>query len=303
MQGWRNTMEDEHLAIIDFYKPIETTANSEDSQYSLFAVFDGHGGRDVAQLAKQNLPSILANSPEWRSGDIRSALSAAFLSLDSILDRNRFSSIGSTAVVAVLQTTSTSRKIFLANAGDSRAVLCKRGVASLLTTDHKPGLPDEKQRIEKAGGRVVNGRVNMSLNLSRCLGDFSYKDPLLAPDRQIISAVPDVFEIELSDEDEFLVLGCDGVWELQSIQQVCDFIKAELGSERRLSDVVGDLLEAACSPNIKQASGLGLDNLTGVLVYFRPGLPLLPDSPEKPMVNGAQVSSSSSDEEDREFDA
>jgi serine/threonine protein phosphatase PrpC len=69
----------------------------------------------------------------------------------------------------------TKHAYYVANIGDSRAVLCRNGQPVPLSTDHKPDLPSERNRIEKAGGFVTDGRVNGTLNLSRSFGDFEYK--------------------------------------------------------------------------------------------------------------------------------
>lgn len=100
---------------------------------------------------------------------------------------------GATAIVAVL----TGRVLTVANAGDSRAVLCRAGGATLpLSFDHKPQQEVEMTRITKAGGFVNHfGRVNGNLNLSRSLGDLKYKQvPGISPPEQIITAEPDIVQ-------------------------------------------------------------------------------------------------------------
>lgn len=85
---------------------------------------------------------------------------------------------GCTASVLLI----TKTDIYTANAGDSRTVLCKKGKAKDLSEDHKPELPSERNRIERANGYVEDKRVNGMLALSRALGDFEYKsNPLLKP--------------------------------------------------------------------------------------------------------------------------
>ena len=92
---------------------------------------------------------------------------------------------GSTCVVAVLR----GDKLVVANAGDSRAVLCRQGQAVEMSRDHKPMDEDERARIQKAGGFVQEGRVNGSLALSRAIGDLEYKQSkTLPPDEQIVTA-------------------------------------------------------------------------------------------------------------------
>ena len=78
---------------------------------------------------------------------------------------------GTTAVIVLM----TKDRYYVANIGDSRAVLCREGKAIPLSTDHKPDLPSEHNRIEKAGGTITQGRINGSLNLSRAFGDYTYK--------------------------------------------------------------------------------------------------------------------------------
>lgn len=85
----------------------------------------------------------------------------------------------------------------MANAGDSRAVLAKTSgskfVAVDMSVDHKPDLPEEKNRIEKAGGFVEDNRVKGILNLSRSLGDLEYKNDSSLPLKdQMITAMPDI---------------------------------------------------------------------------------------------------------------
>jgi protein phosphatase 2C family protein 2/3 len=81
---------------------------------------------------------------------------------------------------------------------------------TLLTSAFSPCV-DEKNRITAAGGFVDFGRVNGNLALSRAIGDFEFKKSAeLPPESQIVTAFPDVSEHELTDDDEFLVLACDG---------------------------------------------------------------------------------------------
>ena len=86
------------------------------------------------------------------------------------------SAAGCTATVVLV----TPMELYCANAGDSRSVMCERGQAVELSYDHKPDLPSERSRIVKAGGEVMEGRVNGMLALSRAIGDFDYK-PITPP--------------------------------------------------------------------------------------------------------------------------
>lgn len=99
-------------------------------------------------------------------------------------------SIGCTANVILLD---KMKKVYAANAGDSRCVLARGGKAVPLSFDHKPDDEGELKRIEKAGSVVTEGRVDGNLNLSRALGDLKYKtNKDLKPEEWPITAYPDV---------------------------------------------------------------------------------------------------------------
>ncbi|CAL9188957.1 unnamed protein product, partial [Musa hybrid cultivar] len=116
---------------------------------------------------------------------------------------------GSTACVAVIR----NNQLIVANAGDSRCVLSRKGQAISLSTDHKPYLVEEKERIVKAGGFIQAGRINGSLNLTRAIGDMEFKQNKFLPaEKQVVTCNPDINIVELCDDDEFLILACDGVW-------------------------------------------------------------------------------------------
>lgn len=116
--------------------------------------------------------------------------------------------VGCTANVVLI----TPKAFICANAGDSRSVLCRDGKAVALSEDHKPESPIEEARIKKAGGVITMGRVNGGLNLTRSMGDFDYKRKPLPYDEQMITCKPDIGTFERQKGDEFILLGCDGIW-------------------------------------------------------------------------------------------
>lgn len=126
--------------------------------------------------------------------------------------------------------------LYVANAGDSRSVLCRQNGDRFenfdMSVDHKPDNTDEKKRIEKAGGFVSDGRVNGNLNLSRALGDLEYKrDDKLKSHEQLIIAVPDVKVEALTKNDRFLLMGCDGVFETLNHQELINVINEQLKTD------------------------------------------------------------------------
>ncbi|XP_076755831.1 protein phosphatase 1G isoform X2 [Xylocopa sonorina] len=176
---------------------------------------------------------------------------------------------GCTAVVAVLK----GNELYVANAGDSRCVLCRDGQAVELSLDHKPEDKPEMERIVKAGGKVTaDGRVNGGLNLSRALGDHAYKQNAeLPPQEQMISALPDVRHITIEPEkDEFMVLACDGIWNFMSSQDVVQFIHSRLTQNyNKLSNICEELFDHCLAPDTG-GDGTGCDNMTAVIVRFNP---------------------------------
>ncbi|KAK1576125.1 hypothetical protein Q3G72_011152 [Acer saccharum] len=170
---------------------------------------------------------------------------------------------GSTACVAVIR----NKQLVVANAGDSRCVLSRKGQAHNLSKDHKPDLEVEKDRILKAGGFIQVGRVNGSLNLARAIGDVEFKQNKTLPaEKQIVTANPDINIVELSDDDEFLVLACDGIWDCMSSQQLVNFVRDQLSTTNKLSVICERVFDRCLAPT---AGGEGCDNMTMILVQFK----------------------------------
>ncbi|KAK4401120.1 putative protein phosphatase 2C 60 [Sesamum angolense] len=184
---------------------------------------------------------------------------------------------GSTACVAIVR----ENRLVVANAGDSRCVISRKGQAYNLSRDHKPDLEVERDRILKAGGFIHAGRVNGSLNLARAIGDMEFKQNKFLPaEKQIVTADPDINIVELCDDDEFVVLACDGIWDCMSSQQLVDFILEQLKSESKLSLVCEKVLDRCLAPST--AGGEGCDNMTMILVQFKKPIQSGATSDEKP---------------------
>ncbi|CAD6918117.1 unnamed protein product [Tilletia controversa] len=109
------------------------------------------------------------------------------------------------------------RVLYTGNVGDARAVLSRAGQAVRLTYDHKGSDPQETERIQGAGGYVMNNRVNGVLAVTRSLGDSSMKDFVLG--------APYTTETTLEADDTFLIVACDGLWDVAEDQEAVDLIK------------------------------------------------------------------------------
>ena len=164
---------------------------------------------------------------------LESALRESFLEIDHEmrakvdLPEAQLEQTGCTAVAAVL----TPRVVVCAWVGDSRCVVGTHGGDAggtvSLSSDHKPQHEKENERIQSGGGHVFRGRVNGMLAVSRALGDYFYKaNAELPPEKQLVSCVPDSRVHARHDADEFVILACDGVWDVCTNEQACAFVRA-----------------------------------------------------------------------------
>ncbi|KAF6216960.1 hypothetical protein GE061_001311 [Apolygus lucorum] len=260
MQGWRVEMEDAHH--------VRTGLGPGLEDWSFFAVFDGHAGATVSAHCADQLLECIVNSEEFKQSKFSEAIRMGFLKLDNTLrTKPEFAcgqdKAGSTAVCALV----SPKQVFIANCGDSRAIICRKGKADFSTQDHKPMLPAERERIQKAGGTVMIQRVNGSLAVSRALGDYEYKNVEgRGPCEQLVSPEPEVFIQDRDEEnDEFLVLACDGIWDVMSNENVCDYVQSLLLITDDLEHITNQVIDTCLYKGSR-------DNMSIVLVTF-PGAP------------------------------
>ena len=159
------------------------------------------------------------------------------------------------------------KKMYFANAGDSRVVLCKNGNAIAMSTDHKPELESEKDRIYKADGWITDGRVKGNLNLTRGLGDLDYKqNKKLKPEEQMITSNPDIKIEDFSNDVDFIIIGCDGIWDCLTNQQACDFVKNRYNNQEKLSKIIEEMMDSICANDLYNETGVGCDNMTCMII-------------------------------------
>ncbi|KAK9889751.1 hypothetical protein WA026_007133 [Henosepilachna vigintioctopunctata] len=205
LKNSRRKMEDRHIVVHDL-NTIFTKQDATPSHY--YAVFDGHDGEDAAVYSANHLHQFLAESTNFIT-EPEQALRDAFCRTDSMfLSKCESENIvgGTTAVCALLLP--KEKTLYIAWTGDSQAVLVSQGKVKQCVRPHKPDREDERLRIEKEGGVVIHWgiwRVNGQLGVSRAIGDAQYKP--------YVTAVPDIVKISLRPEDDFFVLGSDGLWD------------------------------------------------------------------------------------------
>jgi len=275
-----------------------------DENKSLFGVFDGHGGPEVALCAAEKIPELIKND-FYRDGDYGEALKKAFMDFDEYLltmdgytrmkalhgypvknnsksdgTNDKFSSktsfgyaSGTTAVVALSVNDWENTKMYVAHVGDSGCIISDHLVqCTYMTKDHNPKYEPELSRILAAGGIVANGRVNHDLNMSRALGDHLYKgNSLLSMTEQIIIGMPEVKVKEIKPEfGRFMLIACDGIWNSITRNKaaiiVSEFIKSPTV---KMSEICQHLILRCLAPSKAACGGRGLDNMTCILIRFK----------------------------------
>lgn len=263
MQGWRINMEDAHTQLLSL---------DNDKNAAFFAVYDGHGGSRVAEYAGIHLHERIVQHPAYKDNNITEAIRKGFLALDEdMLDDVEMKDelAGTTAICVLIK----DKKIYCGNVGDSRAIASVRGRVQNLSYDHKPNNETETKRILAAGGWVEYNRVNGNLALSRALGDFVFKkNEKKKAEEQIVTAYPDVDVKELTSDHEFILLACDGIWDVLSNEEVLDFVRNRIAQQIPPEIICEQLMTRCLAPDC-QMGGLGCDNMTVVLVCFLNGEP------------------------------
>ncbi|CAN8259755.1 unnamed protein product [Cochlearia groenlandica] len=291
--GRRRDMEDAVSIHPSFHRQ-----HSNDLHF--YGVFDGHGCSHVAEKCRERLHEIVKeevkvmnSGDEWKETmvksfqkmdkevsqrdcnnnveEITSSRSTTKKSCRCELQSPQCDAVGSTAVASVI----TPEKIIVSNCGDSRAVLCRNGVAIPLSSDHKPDRPDELNRIQEAGGRVIywdGARVLGVLAMSRAIGD-NYLKPYVIPD-------PEVTVTDRTEEDECLILASDGLWDVVPNETACGVARMCLRGASPSVDAGGggggesDTVHNACSDAALLLTKLALarqssDNVSVVVVDLR----------------------------------
>eukprot|EP01125_Pyxidicula_operculata_P019209 TRINITY_DN694_c3_g4_i2.p1 TRINITY_DN694_c3_g4~~TRINITY_DN694_c3_g4_i2.p1 ORF type:complete len:339 (+),score=72.00 TRINITY_DN694_c3_g4_i2:42-1058(+) len=213
--GMRPSMEDASEILLEYGNPDQ----------SFFGVFDGHNGSRCSRYLSSELPKTILNNPKFTSHP-QIALLESFLETDKqwiAYCKKQGIKDGSTAIVAILR----GDQLYVANTGDSRAIICDDGMAIPLSSDHKPSDTREKKRILDAGAHVLLGRVQGVLAVSRAFGDIDFKNRETCG-AGWISAEPDVKLWNVTEKTEFFLLACDGVWDVMSTFQVAKFVREKL---------------------------------------------------------------------------
>lgn len=263
--GPRRYMEDEHIRIDDLQEQLGSLFRFPNPS-AFYGVFDGHGGPEAAAYVKKNAMRLFfedVNFPQTCEADevflegVENSLKKAFISADLALadDGSVSSSSGTTAITAMV----FGRRLMVANAGDCRAVLCRKGEAIDMSQDHRPIYPEEQQRVQELGGFIDDGYLNGVLSVSRALGDWDMKFPRGSSSPLI--AEPEFRQVVLTEDDEFLIIGCDGIWDVMTSQHAVSLVRRGLRRHDDPEQSARDLVMEALHRNT-------FDNLTVIIVCF-----------------------------------
>ena len=222
-----------------------------DSNTFFFAVYDGHGGNGCSLYLKEKLHHFIKNFTKESLNEAINTVEEKFMSEEALDEKGEIKdSSGSCGIMALIQ----KNKLIIANVGDSRLVLFKKNSLYFSTEDHKPGSPSEKTRIEKGGGMVYqtpsliplhqNGKeieppwrvLPGRLSVSRTFGDVEAKNEKLGGMKNVVVALPDITEIELDEDFNFMVLGCDGIFDVLSNEEILECVKIVL-KEKEINDL------------------------------------------------------------------
>jgi len=243
-KGLRPTMEDAHSVNVG-------------SRHVYFGLFDGHGGRYMADYAAKYLHKNIILDNKTQS--IRLAIEQGFQKTHDNADKQLSENTGCTALVALLVKDEKYdlKDLYIASVGDSRAVLSLKGTAIPLSFDHKPDRPDELERIKKLGGFVRTYGVPRTMGIlamSRALGDKG-----LAP---YVIPTPEIYKLKIDIDFEFIILACDGVWDVLGNQEAVDIVQESLKQNHNYAIAAGALIDTA----LKKGS---TDNVSALVISFQ----------------------------------
>ncbi|KAM1155073.1 hypothetical protein EV1_025779 [Malus domestica] len=257
--GGRTHMEDTHICIGDLAKQFGYNLLDGEA-ISFYGVFDGHGGKDAAHFVRDNLPRVIVEDADFPL-ELEKVITRSFMETDAAFAKTcslEALASGTTALTAMI----FGRSLLVANAGDCRAVLSRCGVAIEMSRDHRPCCTKERTRIESLGGYIDDGFLNGELGVTRALGNWHLEGMKDVGERGgPLSAEPELKLMTLSKDDEFLIIGSDGIWDVFTSRNAVDFARRRLQEH---NDV-----KLCCKQIVEEAIKRGAtDNLTLVMVSF-----------------------------------
>ena len=294
----RNYNEDRVSIIINMNKP-QNYNKKYWPKTSFFGIYDGHGGSKCADFLRDSLHKLIFNDENYPE-NVSEAIKNGFLkaeneflnnfALDPSNNLNIMDRSGSCAVIIVIVDT----KIYIANVGDSRGVLSLNNGNQyiVVTEDHKPSNEKEKNRIIQSGGQVyqtqtpitgaendvLNGQILLGpyrvlpgrLSVSRTIGDIEAKGMQFGGNPNVVIPYPDIYFYDLEkDNIDFLILGCDGIYDQISSEEILDcawMIFKNKETNYNLHQKCGIIVDFILKASMARKS---FDNITCVVVALK----------------------------------
>ena len=258
-RGKRPQNEDKHNIILNIKNHDKTI-----QPINFYSIYDGHGGKAISTYLSLNFPyHFTKKSVEYPlTGKY---ISSAYKTIVADIDKNytkQSIQCGATCIAAIEYEHNNSRYIDILNTGDSRCVFCVDNRAVAKTLDHKPNWPQEKERITKLGGKIVfdgyDWRIG-DLSVSRAFGD---KDA--AP---YVIAKPDIYRHKIKKSDRFMILACDGFWDVFDNQDAVNLV-LELSydlKKGKKNNIKFNIAKVLANAALEKGS---TDNITEVVVFL-----------------------------------
>ena len=166
-----------------------------------------------------------------------------FSKVDNKIKDLNLLNIGSTACIVYITKEKVKKVLYSANIGDTRSLLISGNDYKRLSYDHRATDPEEFKRIVQEGGIVFGGRVYGTLMLSRAFGDWELKT-------YGVSSEPHVTKINISENDKYVIIATDGVWDTLDDDDVFQMSKNIDNSKDLCDNIVGKALDKGSMDNI-----------------------------------------------------
>ncbi|MCQ2821339.1 MAG: protein phosphatase 2C domain-containing protein [archaeon] len=293
---YRDYNEDRVCIFFNIAKPKGSHNTNWPSTLSIFGIFDGHGGKKCSEFLRDNLHIYLIQNKNFPK-NIETAIKEAFHSLDEDFlkmegmdkDKNLNDNSGSCANVCII----AENICYIANVGDSRSFLSqKKGtIIKQLSTDHKPILKEESQRIKQNGGQIYKSGPNQSIYrispgniaISRAFGNATCKIEHLGGKPGVIISTPQITKINLDEveENDYIFMGCDGIYDKMTNEDINKAIWESLNCKYTITSNIHRQSSLCVDLILKSVMHRkGTDNLTAILI----GLKGLNDEYQKKLI-------------------
>jgi serine/threonine protein phosphatase PrpC len=212
-----------------------------DKNKILFCIFDGHGGGEVSKFLQEYFHTYMKQLLPF--DDYFKGFLNLFRLLDEKIQSLNVPTMGSTGTVVFIEKTKGKKIIYCANVGDSRCILVNRKGVMRMSYDDRVDDPKENGRIISSGGVIVNGRVYGTLMLSRSFGDWAIKSYGVIVD-------PHITKSEVTDDDLFLIIASDGVWDVIKDEECKQFFGNSKNTLDLCKNIVAESLKRGSQDNI-----------------------------------------------------